>query len=122
MAYEFSDEEAESMWVLGNKISIVGLLMVFGGIIGSVNAIRELDEDDNIRAIILLFEFLFLIVIGVILLRPSDNFKRIATSEGKDVSELMQGIDEFAAGFKISAILVGILGLLNIILVFSKLF
>ena len=122
MAYEFSDEEAENMWVLGNKISIVGLLMVFGGIIGSVNAIRELDEDDQLRAIILLFEFLFLVAIGVVLLRPSDNFKRIATSEGKDISELMKGIKEFALGFKISAILVGVLGFLNVILVFSKLF
>ena len=122
MTYEFSDEEAENMWVLGNKISIVGLLMVFGGIIGSVNAIRELDEDDRLRAIILLFEFLFLIIIGVVLLRPSDNFKRIATSEGKDISELMEGVKEFALGFKISAMLVGVLGFLNIILVLSKLF
>jgi hypothetical protein len=122
MAYEFNDEEAENMWVLGNKISLVGLLMIFGGIIGSVDSIRNIDGGNQLRVTIFLFEFLFLIVIGVVLLRPSDNFKRIATSEGKDIPELMEAVKEFTLGFNISAVLIGILAILNIVLVFTKIF
>jgi hypothetical protein len=122
MAYEFNDEEAENMWVLGNKISIVGLLMIFGGIIGSVDSIRNINEGNQLRVTIFLFEFLVLIVIGVILFRPSDNFKRISTSEGKDIPELMEAMKEFTLGFKISAVLIGVLAFLNVILVYAKLF
>ncbi|MHA2027972.1 MAG: hypothetical protein ACW99A_07085 [Candidatus Kariarchaeaceae archaeon] len=122
MAYEFNDEEAENMWVLGNKISIVGLLMIFGGIIGSVDSIRNINEGNQLRVTIFLFEFLVLIVIGVILFRPSDNFKRISTSEGKDIPELMEAVKEFTLGFKISAVLIGVLAFLNVILVYAKLF
>ena len=122
MAYEFNDEEAENMWVLGNKVAVVGLLMVFGGIIGFINSTRGFDDEDNTRPIIFSIQFVFLIVIGVILFRPSDNFKRIATSEGKDIAELMEAIEEFNIGFFISAILIGLIAFLNVILVFDKLF
>ncbi|OLS27358.1 MAG: hypothetical protein HeimC2_11950 [Candidatus Heimdallarchaeota archaeon LC_2] len=122
MAYEFKDEEAENMWVLGNKVAVVGLLMIFGGIIGFINSTRGFDDVDNTRSIIFSIQFVFLIVIGIILFRPSDNFKRIATSEGKDITELMEAIDEFTVGFLISSILIGLIAFLNVILLFDKVF
>lgn len=121
MTYEFNEEEAENMWVLGNKVAIVGLLMIFGGVIGFVNSARGFDDVDNMRSIVFAFQFVFLIVIGIVLFRPSDNFKRVATSEGKDIPELMEGIEELTLGFFISSILIGLIAFLNVILVFDKL-
>lgn len=119
--YEFDENEAEIVWIFGNKISIASLLMMAGGVIGvTVGFIDAIKSETPLRGIVLLIEFLFLIVIGFILSRPSDNFKRIATSEGRDIPELIQGIKEFNFAFLIAAGLVGIIAILNFILILVK--
>ena len=120
MAYEFSDSEAETMWLFGNKLTILGLLMIIGGILGIAMGALSLGAGDKIRAMIILIEAIFLIVIGVVLFRPSDNFKNIAISEGKDIPELMRGVFEFNQAFLISAGCIAVIGFLNLILILQK--
>ncbi|MHA2171500.1 MAG: hypothetical protein ACXAB7_16555 [Candidatus Kariarchaeaceae archaeon] len=120
MTYEFSEEEGEVLWVFGNKLVIVSLLLGLSGILGFFAIIAELTEDNQVRSIVLITQFLFLVVSAVVLYRPSDNFTRIATSEGKDIQELMRGVDEFTFGFTIVAILMFVVGLLNYYLILDK--
>ncbi len=118
MTYEFNDDEAETMWVFGNYTVLVSLLMGLVGVIGIFSLI--LSDHDNVRTFVLLMEFIFLIVIAAILFRPSDNFRNIATSEGRDIQELMRGIDEFSLAFAVTAVLIAVIGMLNFLLILSK--
>ena len=118
--YEFSDDEAETMWLFGNKLTILGLLMVIGGILGIAMGFLSFDQSDKTRVMIQLIEAIFLVIIGIVLFRPSDNFKNIAISEGKDIPELMQGVFEFTQAFLISAGCIAAIGFLNLVLMINK--
>ena len=119
MTYEFNDEEAESVWLFGNYIMIASLIMALATIIGLLTFLPKY-ADLTFPDVVMILNFLFLIPIAIYLFRPSDNFKRIATTEGKDIPELMQGIEEFNYGFLITSILIALIGILNFILIFVK--
>ena len=119
MSYEFTDSEAEQMWIFGNKLVIVTIVMAITGILGLFISMINFG-DMSTRDFVLFMEFIFLIVIAIILYRPSDNFTRIATSEGRDIQELMRGIKEFSFAFIITATLITLIGLLNFLLIIDK--
>lgn len=118
--YEFDDDEAEKIWVFGNKLTILALLMFVTSIIGILTSLALFSDGDNTRPTVLLFEFIFLIVISVVLFRPSDNFKKVATSEGRDMAELLVGLKEFKFAFSFSAIMIVVIGISNFILILNK--
>ncbi|MHA2249146.1 MAG: hypothetical protein ACXAD7_02235 [Candidatus Kariarchaeaceae archaeon] len=119
MSYEFTDNEAEQMWIFGNRLVIMTIVMAISGILGLFISMTNFGDMGN-RDFVLFMEFIFLIFIAIVLYRPSDNFTRIATSEGRDIQELMRGIKEFSFAFVVTAILITIMGLLNFILIIDK--
>ncbi len=108
MPYEFSDDEAEKMWIFGNQIMIFSSALFVIGLFGVADIILTvLRAPFTFEIFFRLLAFLGTIGISILLIRPSDNFKKISVSEGRDISELMQGLREFNMGFTvISGVLV----------------
>ncbi|MCY3412712.1 MAG: hypothetical protein INQ03_13825 [Candidatus Heimdallarchaeota archaeon] len=120
--YEFDDDKAEVMWNFGNKLSIISLILGTGAIFGVIASIlRIIDSEEKTPHVIKMFEFIFLLGIAVIIYFPSDNFKNISTSEGRDIDELMRGFKEFNMAFLAIAGIILVVGLLNFAMLLLKL-
>jgi hypothetical protein len=120
LTYEFSDIEAEKIWVFGNKLVISSLIMLVAGVLGIFFTIARFNQLEQMRAVVYITEFLFLIAIAVLLFRPSDNFKMIATSEGRDMDELMKGLNEFKLAFVMTTLLILTIGIFQFVLLLEK--
>ncbi len=121
MSYEFNDTEAEQMWIFGNRIAIVSIILGTSAIIGIITSIiKIINNTDVTRSIILMLDFIAMLFIAIFLFLPSDNFKEIAVSEGRDIQELMRGLQEFRTAFLITAGVVIFSGILSFILILHK--
>lgn len=104
MSYEFNDADANVLKNLGNKFVVLGSIMIVTGVMtvtsyllsGDIFATKKMSEAVN---------FVILLISGIILYRPSDNLINIATTEGRDIQELMQAIKEFSFAFLVTGLL-----------------
>src|SRR4051812_35865215 len=101
-SFEFTPDQNNVLASLARRLTFVGMLIILTGV-GRVvlTLVRGQGEGLSLTVIILLLISLVNIVIGVILWRPSDNFRRIATTEGRDIPELMTALNELSAGFNL---------------------
>ena len=120
MTYEFTDIESEKIWSFGNKLVITSLIMLVAGVLGIFFTIARYNQLNNVHATIYIIEFIFLIVIALLLFRPSDNFKLIATTEGNDIDELMKGLNDFKLAFMVTIGLLVFIGILQFIIIMEK--
>ena len=116
--YEFSKKEEQTIASLGQRMAIVGGLLVVTGI-GRIilGFVRSGGEGFGGGVIVFLTAALFNIVLGVVFFRPTDNLKRIATTTGNDIKELMTAFSELASGFDLvnyALILIAVLAIVNI--------
>ncbi|MHA2251725.1 MAG: hypothetical protein ACXAD7_15280 [Candidatus Kariarchaeaceae archaeon] len=117
MTYEFSEEDGILIKKVGNKAIIQSVLLAVGGIIAIIIDFINPDDNKSIVVIWLVVQGLIQVIIGVLFFRPSDNFKRVATTEGKDIHELITGIKELSWGFKMIVYLVVVSIIIDIILI-----
>lgn len=109
MTYEFTNEENQDFEILTKRLLAVTIGMALMGLTGLFSLIYDFNW------YILLFS-LTLIVFGVFFYLPIDNFKRIITTEGSDIKELIRGFYELRTGWNIS---VAILAFLVIVSFFT---
>ncbi len=102
--YEFSQEEnlvvdtlAKRLRLFGVFIIIVGLITTIGVFVGGFGT--------DFGSITSLIEGISFLVIGITLYRPTDNLKRVVSSTGNDISEVMTAFSEMSSGFKIALVL-----------------
>ncbi len=120
MSYEFTDEEAEKMWIFGNQIMIFSSAIFLIGLFGlSTTILIMIKEPISLKLINNLIAFAGTLGVSLLLFRPSDNFKKISVSEGRDIEELMEGLKEFNFGFLVISIffiLTTVLAMIQIII------
>ena len=118
MTYEFDDDEAEKLWIFGNQIMIVSAALFIIGVFGIVtNILAMVRGVATVETTFRLIEFAIVLGISILLFRPSDNFKRISTSEGRDIDELMIGIKEFNLAFMLISSGILIIALITSLLI-----
>ncbi len=120
MTYEFTDIESEKIWIFGNKLVITSLIMLVAGVLGIFFTIARFNQLNSVQASVYIIEFIFLIIIALLLFRPSDNFKMISTTEGNDIDELMKGLNDFKLAFMVTTGLLVFIGILQFILIMEK--
>ncbi|MCH8908751.1 MAG: hypothetical protein IH840_16825 [Candidatus Heimdallarchaeota archaeon] len=103
--YEFNKEENEDFEMLTQRLLLVAITTGLTGITGLIAVIIAFDP-------YLLVSSLAVIVFAIFFYLPIDNFKRIITTEGSDIKELVRGFFELRAGWNVS---IGILSLLAVI-------
>lgn len=100
--YEFTEEQDEEILKLSMYMKITSILaIVFGALALTFSLI-----DFNLVSIVY---FGFLIVAGISFYLPTDNFTRIAKTEGSDIKELIQGFKELSNFWNVIIILLVIL-------------
>ena len=107
--YEFTDEQNQDISLLTSRMKTLAIVMVFAGIASIAGGIF----DDFLRSTYILIGII-VIIIGITMFLPTDNFTKIVETKGKDITELMKGLKELNQGFNFVIITVVIL-LINLI-------
>lgn len=88
MTYEFTDEENADFSSLSNRMITLSIVIILGGISTWV----EFFLSDGVIADLL--SAALYVMMGYTLFLPVDNFKKIVTTQGNDIKELMIGFKE----------------------------
>ena len=105
--YEFSQEENVVVGTLAKRVAWVGLLMVAWFVILLINIVTSAFTASEwaIIDVVDAVDCILFIIMGITLYRPTDNLKRIVSTEGQDISELMTAFGEINAGLRAVVIL-----------------
>ncbi len=107
--YEFSQEDNEVFKGLSRWMTIMSALIGLGGI-GTL--VQFLTGEGGW---IVLTQGLVYLVFAVTFYLPVDNFKKIVSSEGKDITELMIGFSDMDKGWLVVNIVTSVLVILEIL-------
>ena len=86
--YEFNYSENSIIGNLGSKMSFVGLFMLGIGLFLFVSVIIRWVKSSHLEVALLFLSLLF-IVVGIWTHRAGREFRRVADTQGKDISHLM---------------------------------
>ena len=94
--YEFTDQENHRIGQLGRKLQHIAALFLLLGVVQLVQSF--LLEDPTARWISLGAAIL-LLALGWLFMRPLDNFRRIVTTQGKDIREVVVAIKDLRVAY-----------------------
>ncbi|MHA2253112.1 MAG: hypothetical protein ACXAD7_22305 [Candidatus Kariarchaeaceae archaeon] len=94
--YEIPHEIAEDIKLSATTFIVQAILLA---LIGIVSGLTALGNDETSKAFLMLIQAILFIIMGVVFFLPSDNFRRISATEGRDITELMTGFRELNFGF-----------------------
>ncbi|MHA2251726.1 MAG: hypothetical protein ACXAD7_15285 [Candidatus Kariarchaeaceae archaeon] len=114
--YEFSKEEEEVFTDLIKWMLILSVLLVFAG---TATIIQFIEGDTGFYVLI---SGITWAILGFTLYFPIDNFKRITTTEGSDIKELMVGFKELNKGWFAANIITGLNRLMLLVLLIVIIF
>lgn len=117
--YEFTEEQEKLFGSLLNWLNWFSILFVVAGLLISVVAFLMFQGPEGNAALPGFGIALAMIAIGVLFRRPMDNIKNILTTEGRDISELMIAIKDFAQAFLSGAIVAGLFVLMIVFRLFA---
>ena len=106
-SYEFDSAQNEQIGVLARRMTWVGRFMIVFSIIAVFAGVIEI-RNDGAGAII---QGLILLIIAIWTVRAAAAFSRITTTEGSDISNLMEALHELRKLYTLQyyAILVAII-------------
>ncbi len=104
--YEFDKNQEQVIKNVATRCIVQAVLLAIGGIMGVLTELILLANKQFMIAIALMAQAALQIVMGILFFRPADNFRRIAGTQGRDISELMIGLNDLSVGFKIIVFLV----------------
>lgn len=107
--YEFTEEQNQDISLLTSRMKILAVTMLVAGILSIMGGLL----DDFLRSHYILNGIL-VIIVGITVFLPTDNFTKIVQTKGKDITELMRGLKELNQGFNLVIISLAIL-LINLI-------
>ncbi|MCH8908752.1 MAG: hypothetical protein IH840_16830 [Candidatus Heimdallarchaeota archaeon] len=90
MTYEFKDTEAKVIADVGIRGLVIGFLLIATGLLDGLGTLFS-DVGSSEKALVVTKD-IFIMLIGVLFLLPFDNLRKVDTTEGQDVKELMEGI------------------------------
>ena len=113
MAYEFSDDDGNKMLQFSRVIVVFGTVILLNGAAQMIRYFASLGSTDELSTYYALASSVE-IIIGVLFMRPSDNFENIATTEGQDIEELLQGLKEYDLNLWVIMSLIGFIVILTL--------
>jgi hypothetical protein len=107
--YEFTEEENTEIMKLAKYMKITAILVIVFGALALVFSVLSADLIGSIY-------FVFFIIAGISFYMPTDNFRRIAKTEGSDIEELIKGFKELTNFWNVVIIILVVLLVIDIIL------
>ena len=111
--YEFTDDENKTFTAISKNMLYSAIILVISGVVAFVLGLVEPSLFDVITGITVL-------AIGVSLYFPTDNFKRIVSTSGEDIKELMQAFSELDKGWMVVNIVTLVYCVTKILRIFIK--
>ncbi len=104
--YEFTAEENKLITQTGRKVSHVSVLFM---ILGVLQLVQSFILGDELGRWISLGGALLLLALGWLFMRPLDNLRRIVTTTGQDINEVITAIKDLRAAYLVAEIILLIL-------------
>ena len=104
--YEFTPEQNKIIGNVALRCIVNAVLLALLGLVGLVGAIMSWGNAAPLLSIVGILYGVVFITIGVTFFRPADNFRRVTTTQGNDIAEIMTGLKELRGGFKLVSILI----------------
>jgi len=101
--FEFSNEQNKTITLANNSLLIMGSVIAISG---AFVIIRGFIQGTIVSSLI---EGVLEILIGIMFIRPKDNFSSIVKTEGEDISQLMTAFRELAQAGIVLIILLALL-------------
>ncbi len=114
--YEFSQEQNKLIRSVAIRVVTQAVLLVLIGLTAVFQTVAIFKTAPLLNSMIWLVHSLVLITVGILFFRPSDNLKKIITTEGQDIPELITALGELSFAWKITSILVIAIVVLNIVI------
>ena len=113
--YEFTPEQNKIIGHVALRCIVNAVLLALLGLVGLVGAIMSWGNAPPLLSIVGILYGIVFITIGVTFFRPADNFRRVTTTQGNDITEIMTGLKELRGGFKLVSILIIVCLILDVI-------
>jgi hypothetical protein len=107
--YEFSQQDNEIFTDLSRWMTTMAVLIGLGGIATVVQFLT------GAGGWIMLVQGIVYLVLAISFYLPVDNFKKIVSTEGKDITELMIGFSDMDKGWLAANIVTAVLVILAIV-------
>ena len=113
--YEFTPEQNSVIRAVALRCVVQAVLFAILGAITIVIWFATKSGLSGYMSFVSIFAALLLIAMSIVFYRPADNLRRITTTSGNDITELMTAMKEFNMGFN----LLNILMVINLALVIA---
>jgi hypothetical protein len=113
--YEFTPEQNKVIGHVALRCMVNAVLLALLGVVGLIGALISLGDNVVLISIVGILYGVVFITMGVMFFRPADNFRRVTTTEGSDITEIMTGLNELRGGFRLVSILILALLVLDVI-------
>ena len=113
--YEFTAEQNKVIGHVALRCVVNAVLLALLGLVGLIGALMSLGDGTPLISIVGILYGIVFITMGVMFFRPADNFRRVTTTEGNDITEIMTGLKELRGGFKLVSIMIILSLILDVI-------
>ena len=115
MSYEFSDQDANVISIVGIMAIVIAGLIALGGLMRIVTSFYNeayTPFELTLRTIQNLIQF----VMGLLFIPAALSFRRVATTEGSDIPELLTGTDNMTKAFYVIIAMIALSVVIDVIL------
>ena len=104
--YEFTSEQNKVISNVALRCQVNAVFLAIWGLSSLIKTSMSWGESALLLSIVSIISGMVFVIMGVVFYRPSDNFRRVTTTEGNDITEVMTGLNELRGGFKLVSILI----------------
>ena len=106
--YEFNEAQSKIIKGVATRCILQSIFLVVIGLIAVIEAVLMTIQNKLSPTLMIIFviQGILFIGMGVAFYPPSANFKRVATTKGSDIKELMEGLRKLNFGFKLLIIII----------------
>ena len=120
MAFEFGRNQEKVIVSVSTLGIIVGGLIMLSAMIGLLDTLFDRRGTVDLVFTLVLFQHVLRIFAGVYMILPLSSIQEVATSEGRDIDILVDGMSSIGTSFVKAAFLFGATILLDIVILFLR--
>ncbi|TFF94825.1 hypothetical protein EU546_04400 [Candidatus Thorarchaeota archaeon] len=99
MKYDFGPAEDKIIDGVGIRGLLIGILLIVIAVVDTVHNVLVTGNLYNVHLILSTVQNVLVVVIAIAFILPFADYRQIAKTEGKDIDELMEGMEKMTAGF-----------------------